>query len=445
MVEVALAVVVELFKQEFDLSTASLDPFYFRKMFEAVAGYGLGASLVALVTRTGGGMFEATSETGSELIGKIEGSLPANHSRNAATVATHAGHQAEGIVGGASDLTGSYTELVCVTFLLGSTSVVGWDQQGDESCGVNLAFLTFPLLFLSFGLVACIITSVIGNLVVWVELPGQIITAIRNQRIISSALAAGLLFFASYLSLPDSFKLLGVNNLLNPQHAYWEVFLCSLVGLVAYLALGLFCYQINSPSLPFLKSLADKCRKGPAASVTLGISFGYLSSLGPALLVCLVTLCGYEFLGFFGIGVSILGLLSTFPIQVALQSLSPIASSAAMSISIAALGEEEKDVAKSISEGSEAASIVSRGINVGSSFLVGILMLGGYLRNANLDSQKTEDSISLTDPYIFSGMLIGGVLPFALSGLIVRGSRKAVALLTEQIQSQLREDEAIAR
>jgi Na+/H+-translocating membrane pyrophosphatase len=59
------------------------------------------------------------------------------------------------------------------------------------------------------------------------------------------------------------------------------------------------------------------------------------------------------------------------------------------------------------------------------------MLLGGYLRNAGLDSQTAEDAISLTDPYIFSGMLIGGVLPFALSGLVARGSRKAVAPLIQ--------------
>ena len=40
----------------------------------------------------GGSMFEAAAETGSEMVGKVEGSLPFTHARNAATVALHAGH-----------------------------------------------------------------------------------------------------------------------------------------------------------------------------------------------------------------------------------------------------------------------------------------------------------------------------------------------------------------
>lgn len=274
------------------------------------------------------------------MIGKTEGALPLSHSRNAATISLHAGHQVEGIVGAASDMNGSYTELICVSFLLASTSLIGWDEKTDSSCGVNLTYVVLPLLLMSFGLVASLVASIAGTIVVWVEVPGQLITTIRNQRLISSILTAGLFFLGTYLSLPDSFKLEGVTMLLNPLHAHWEVYLCALVGVLAYLTLGFFCYQVNSPSLPFIKSLTSKCRKGPAASVTLGIAFGYLASLGPAILVCLVTFYGYEFLGFYGISISILGLLSTFPLQLALQSLSPVASSAAMSVSIAGLGDD---------------------------------------------------------------------------------------------------------
>jgi Na+/H+-translocating membrane pyrophosphatase len=119
-------VTIEIYKEQLGLGNISPEKEYFRKLFEAVAGYGLGASLVALVTRLGGGMFEGATEAGSELIGRVEGALPLNHSRNAATVALHAGHNIEGIVAANSDLVGSYSELACVAFLLSSTSLVGW-------------------------------------------------------------------------------------------------------------------------------------------------------------------------------------------------------------------------------------------------------------------------------------------------------------------------------
>ena len=88
---VVFAVAIEIYKEWLGLANSSTNPNYFRKLFEAVAGYGLGSSLVALITRVGGGMFEAATETGSNLVGKTEGALPFSHTRNAATVALHAG------------------------------------------------------------------------------------------------------------------------------------------------------------------------------------------------------------------------------------------------------------------------------------------------------------------------------------------------------------------
>ena len=164
--DVGLTVVIEIFKQEFDLNNSSVAPDYYMNLFEAVAAYGLGASMIALITRIGGGIFEAATEAGSELIGKTEGALPFTHSRNAATVALHAGHQIEG-VGAGCDLLGSYSELTCVAFLLASSTLVGV-QEDSSPCAINLAVLLFPLTILSLGLIVSLMVSVVGVVVTWV-------------------------------------------------------------------------------------------------------------------------------------------------------------------------------------------------------------------------------------------------------------------------------------
>jgi len=87
-----------------------------------------------------------------------------------------------------------------------------------------------------------------------------------------------------------------------------------------------------------VESLAGKCRKGPAAAVTLGLAFGYLGSFAPTTIVILTAFYGFEFMGFYGIAVTILGIIATFPIQMALQSLSPLAISASTSVKVANLG-----------------------------------------------------------------------------------------------------------
>jgi Na+/H+-translocating membrane pyrophosphatase len=82
---------------------------------------------------------------------------------------------------------------------------------------------------------------------------------------------------------------------------------------------------------------------------------------------------------------------------------------------------------------------------MGCSALVGITLFGGFLKNASLDSSQAEDTISLNNPQIFAGLLIGAIFPFIISGLTVRGSRKTTRQLTLEIQNQLLSDEGIAR
>jgi Na+/H+-translocating membrane pyrophosphatase len=70
-----------------NLDSSSSSPNYYRGLFEAVAGYALGTSLVSIFTRVCGGVFTASAEVGAELVGKIEGGLPYQSPRNPATVA----------------------------------------------------------------------------------------------------------------------------------------------------------------------------------------------------------------------------------------------------------------------------------------------------------------------------------------------------------------------
>jgi inorganic pyrophosphatase len=78
---VSLSLLVLLFLIRLYLSLLVLDNSsktlsYYTFIFEAVTGFGLGGSTVALFARVGGGIFTKAADLGSDLVGKIESGLP---------------------------------------------------------------------------------------------------------------------------------------------------------------------------------------------------------------------------------------------------------------------------------------------------------------------------------------------------------------------------------
>jgi len=64
-------VLIVLFKRVNELGDSSNSKTYFEPLFEAIAGYGLGGSFVALFGRVGGGIYTKAADVGADLVGKL--------------------------------------------------------------------------------------------------------------------------------------------------------------------------------------------------------------------------------------------------------------------------------------------------------------------------------------------------------------------------------------
>ena len=123
------------------------------EMFESIAGYGLGGSLIALFGRVGGGIYTKAADVGSDLAGKVVAGLPEDSPLNPGVIADNVGDNVGDIAGMGSDLFGSFAESTCACLVISATS-----RELSDS-----GLWYYPLLISATGIFICIVTSFIST------------------------------------------------------------------------------------------------------------------------------------------------------------------------------------------------------------------------------------------------------------------------------------------
>jgi H+-translocating diphosphatase len=204
-----------------------------------------------------------------------------------------------------------------------------------------------------------------------------------------------------------------------------------------------FTEYVTSHTYGPVRELAATCKAGAASNVTLGLALGYMSTLIPAIFIAVTAFAANNYLGYYGVALSALGMLSNLPLSLAIDGYGPISDNAGGISEMASMGEEVRDRTDALDAAGNTTAAIGKGFAIGSAALVSLSLFGGFLHNSGLDTEANQGNIALTKPEIFAGLMIGAMLPYVFSAFTIRSVGKAAFGMVEEVRRQIHADPGI--
>lgn len=404
-----------------------------------IVGYSFGASTVALFARVGGGIYTKAADIGADLVGKVEEGIPEDDPRNPGVIADNVGDNVGDVAGMGADLFESYVGAIVSSMVVAATSIYAGLQNTDPKAWLNWAML--PLAIAAAGIVA----SILSSFFVRVREGGDPSKPLTLTTIIAS-------IFIAAIAYPLSVNLLG-------QVAGLRAWLVVVAGLIAGILVGLTSdYFTNKDKSP-VRKVAEMSQMGPALTILSGMSYGFLSVVIPAIGIAIAELISFYLLataglagsmfwyGIYGVALAAVGMLSLTGVVVSADAYGPITDNAAGIAEQAGLGEEVRAITDKLDSAGNTMKSVSKGFAIGSAALTALAFLAAYSSNiasvTGFSLEQIKQLLSILDPKVISGALIGIALPSAFITLVIMAVSDAAFVLIEEIRRQFREKPGI--
>ena len=363
---------------------------------QILTGYSLGCSLIALFARVGGGIYTKAADVGADLVGKLEAGIPEDDPRNPATIADNVGDNVGDIAGMGSDLTESYVGSILSALTMALLT------------GLSAKHLLFPILLCGIGAIAAIISVIIIRAKKWAD-PHKALN-------IATYIATGIVVVASVLL---SIFYVG----------HWKLLVCVVSGLLAGIGVGFIAELYTSDEFASVKQIAKESTTGHGTNIIAGVGIGMKSTWLTIACLALVIAVSYFFGGSYGIALAAVGMLSTVGITVSVDGYGPIADNAGGIAEMAELPHSVREITDKLDAVGNTTAAIGKGFCIGSATLTSLAFIISFIEAARVE-------ISLADPKVLIGMLIGAMLPYLFSALTIGSVGRAANKMVDEVRAQ---------
>lgn len=390
---------------------------------KALIGVGFGGSLISVFARLGGGIFTKAADVGADLVGKVEAGIPEDDPRNPAVIADNVGDNVGDCAGMAADLFETYSVTAIAAMILGA-----------------LAFASFPnaiLLPLAIGAVS-IIASIAG--IYFVKLSRKKEGTDEGERIMG-ALYKGLIG-SSILALIAFYPVIDILMKDNGMYSTAQLYVAAVIGIVITAGMVIITEYYTSKNYRPVKAIAEASNSGHGTNIIMGIAMGMESTMLPIILIVLGILGAFGAAGIYGIAIAVMSMLSMAGIIVAIDSFGPITDNAGGIAEMSGMGEEVRTVTDALDSVGNTTKAVTKGYAIASAGLAAVVLFSSYTQELVEKGSKIT-AFDLSDVYVLSGLLIGGMIPYIFGSICMRAVSKAAGAVVEEVRRQFREIKGI--
>src|SRR5659263_467160 len=376
---------------------------------DALLGFGFGGTLLALFMRVGGGIYTKAADVGADLVGKVEVGIPEDDPRNAAVIADLVGDNVGDCAGMAADIFESYEVTIVSGLILALVLVPN-----------NIKWLIFPLLVRAIG----VVSSIIGTYAVSWWKTQDPFKAMDYSYDLSSIISITSFFFVAKFYVHDL-----------------RVFWVTAIGIALAITFNKLTSYFTHPEHSPVINLSKTAKTGPATLLLNGLSLGFESSVW-AIMIIAVTIflsviifktAGITYI-LYGVALTGIGMLSHTGNNVAMDVFGPIADNANGIGEMSGAAPKTRQVLADLDAAGNTTKAITKGIAIASAVIAAVSLFGAYIESTGL--QKI--GLSLTDPMVFIGLLIGGAVPFLFSSLAIKAVGRGAGTIIEEVRNQFR-------
>jgi K(+)-stimulated pyrophosphate-energized sodium pump len=365
----------------------------------SLVGLALGASLISVFARLGGGIYTKAADVGADLVGKIESNLEEDDPRNPATIADNVGDNVGDCAGMAADVFETYAVSVIGAILVAYLTI----PKSPEA-------VVFPFLLGGISVIGGIVNAIISAILYWP---------------------------ATKLLFP------GPINAGQAVYTPNQLYMAALIGLAMTGFIVAITNYYTSTSFRPVRKIALASETGHATNIIAGLAVGQQATALPVIFIGLAIILSYHCAGLYGIAIAVMSMLSMGGIIISLDAFGPITDNAGGVAVMSDLPKSTRAVTDELDAVGNTMKAVTKGYAIASAGLAALVLFGSYVAElrahfSTIGGREMKSSdFSLEQPQVIVGLFIGGLLPFLFSALSMQAVGKAAGAVVKEVRRQI--------